>query len=84
MKKLLFILMLVPSLVFAHYNKGDKVVLLGIPGCPACATSKQDLTSHNIPFTYKLSTSFGAYPQLYVNGKYVGTGTDAIHTWITE
>jgi glutaredoxin len=71
---------------FAGYHKGDKVVLVTSPNCPACETSKKELRANNIPFVIKSykDPQYKAMfvPQLYVNGKYKGTGSEAVHRWI--
>ncbi len=72
------------NLAFAGYHKGDKVVLVGTNNCPACVESMKELRANHIPFTKGSPSKYHAYliPQLYVNGKYMGTGSDAVHNWI--
>ncbi len=68
------------------YRVGDKVVLVSSSNCPACQESKALLKSHNIPFTTASPSQYHAWliPQLYVNGKYMGTGTDAVEAYVNS
>jgi glutaredoxin len=64
----------------------DIVVLVTAPNCPACETAKQMLKQHNIKYTIGDYKKYKArlVPQLYVNGKYLGYGVDAVEKYIAD
>lgn len=59
----------------------QKVLLLVRPGCQYCAEAKMILNKHRIPYQTKVAES-GPVPRLYIEGKYYGTGSDAVLKWV--
>lgn len=76
MKYLLGVLLALSAGVSVAHNRGDIVVLLVSDGCSACQEAKSILLSHHIRFSTEQGT--GIVPQLFVNGKYVGTGSNVV------
>lgn len=82
MKTLLASLLFITTFSVNAYHKGDTVRLLVLDGCHACQEAEATLRRHHIPFTTSKSDSVA--PQLYVNGKYVGTGSDAVEYYVNH
>lgn len=61
----------------------DRVVLKVITGCPNCEEAEQILSSHRIKFSVvnEDQNGSGYYPKLFVNGRYYGTGADAVQRY---
>lgn len=79
LKNIIITMSLVTScLVIAATN--HKVLLVVIPGCGYCSEAEKILDNHGIKYT--TSEGNGAVPRLYVDGKYKGTGIDAVQTWV--
>lgn len=80
----LIILLILFSFSCFAYRPGDKVVLISSKNCPACTEAKNMLKSKGIPFMEKMDNKAWIVPQLFVNGKYRGTGTGAVWGYINE
>lgn len=83
MKYFIFLFLLFSSLCLA-YKLNDKVEISTLPECPACQEAKDLLKKNNIPFKeIQPNSKYSEYvPQLFVNGKYLGSGTDIIEIYI--
>ena len=62
------------------YTPGDIVVLGTMVGCSACEYSEELLTKKHIP--YRTIDAEGIAPELFVNGKSLGYGTETVEEYI--
>lgn len=68
----------------ASYHKGDRVVLMTLPGCQACAEAKSDLRANLVPYKEDTTQRWGVFPKLYVNGVFMGYGVDAVERYLHD
>lgn len=71
------LLLLASSLAFA---KTHRILLVVDPGCGYCTEAKNILNSSGIK--YSTTNGKGPVPRLYVDGKYQGTGVDAVRDFV--
>lgn len=81
-KVLLLIGAVYGSQAFA-YHSGDVVKLVVEKDCTYCVEAEAALDSHHIQYTTEEATS-GAVPRLYVNGSYIGTGSDVVDNYANQ
>lgn len=70
------------SLSIFAYHEGDVVKLVVRDGCTACEEAQQLLNSKHIK--YSIEQGNGFVPQLYVNNKYVGLGTEIVREYVNN
>lgn len=74
------------SPIQAAQKQTHRVVLVTMPGCPACDEAKQLLRAAGIKFstTSKGQPGVGYVPQLFVDGKYKGYGVGPVSQFIAS
>lgn len=83
MKLIAVILAMFISINSLAYKRGDVVQLGTENTCIACQEAKDELNKNNIPFTEIEPTQDSDFiPQLYVNGKYMGSGVESVEEYI--
>lgn len=82
MKTIIFNVALIAS-TLAIANVNHNVLLVILPGCHYCSEAENILDNSGIKYRTAV-TNHGAVPKLYVDGKYKGTGVDAVQTWVEQ
>lgn len=81
LKNLIVSIALVSSSL-SYSSPNHNVLLIVIPGCHYCQQAENILDSYGI--RYRTSpTDHGSVPRLYVDGRYQGTGLDAVQSWVS-
>lgn len=59
----------------------QSIVLMVNPGCRFCSEAESILGNSGVKYQTRNSRQ-GAVPRLYVDGQYIGTGVDAVQSWV--